>query len=608
MLKKETFDVLKQIVIFAIFILAVPLFLVITKIIPNQPYLNVLFPIFQFALFFWAFFMGAALFSIERNQRGMEYLLSLPYSRYKLFGIKILPRLAAVLLFFLVFSLLYQSGCEDLAAFPSPLFTFIYFSFFLISLSLSSTSENFLVLFVSSMFFFFIYFRSILLIFWLANLLRGVPYYMMVLHPFSTLKWDPEINLFALFSALVLLIPFLISFALSINKFDIRPAKVYNKRYFKFFTPLFVIFLLFSFLFAYQGLDVEYSWYYLTRDHKLIETNFYEGIKIYDDKKVHKIKGELHYIWPFYEENRYVYDRTSSRIIRMDTSDYTLAVLYEAPPKRRISGSAWKHEHMIAFVERQRDLSDRQLVFLDENTKTFKKIPLDNRLIQDFYNPNIFGANIIEGQRCWLLSVWQAQEEKQIFSVREDGRIEHISKSQKWPFYINRMLITYTEDEVIISRQKNSEFEIVKKIPNPDGYRFGYVYFFRNDLNTTQVKKVYGWSRSSREKDNTEWKYATLNLESFEIKPIQIKGIRGYLFYSGPNDIHIEEIDFATSTIKVYRLEDEKTTLLKTYKNFDPREPANRHFIFPSGIVLRRGKKVKVYAFPDLRELKYKKL
>ena len=414
----------------------------------------------------------------------------------------------------------------------------------------------------------------------------------------------------AFFTVIIILLPLLVSFGFSIKKFDIRPARVYNKRYFKLFTPLFVLFLLLSFLFARQGLDTGYSWYYLTRDHKLIETNFYEGLKIYDAKKVHKmkLKGELTFYSLFHEENRYVYDCTLSRIIRLDTSDYTLAVLYEAPAKRHIRASVWKTEQMIAFIEMKRDYSDRQFVVLDENTKTFKKIPLDNRPIQNLYNPNIFGTNTIEGQRYWLLYAWRSQEEKQIFSMWEDGRIEHIGKSQKWPLYINRMLITYTEEEVIISKEKNSEFEIVKKIPNPDGYRFGYGYFYRNDLNTASVKQVYGWKRPSWKDDETEWKYATLNLESFKIEPIEIEGVRGYLFYSGPDNVYFEEIDSTSLTVKIYKLEDDRVTLLKTFEDFDPREPANRHFTFPSGIVLRKGKKVKVYAFPDLRELKYKKL
>ncbi|MCK4759111.1 MAG: hypothetical protein KAT69_03635, partial [Candidatus Aminicenantes bacterium] len=76
MLKKEISDVLKQTAIFIVFLFALPAFLVFTNIIvpEPQPYFSVFFPIFQFSLLFWAFFMGASLFSVEQGQRGMEYL------------------------------------------------------------------------------------------------------------------------------------------------------------------------------------------------------------------------------------------------------------------------------------------------------------------------------------------------------------------------------------------------------------------------------------------------------------------------------------------------------------------------------------------------------
>jgi len=110
MLKKEINDVLKQIVFFTAAVLLLPALLIITKIIPHQSYFSVFFPLFQFGLIFLAFFMGSSLFSLEHGQRGMEYLLSLPYSRLKLIGFKILPRLIAVMIFFVAFWILYNTG------------------------------------------------------------------------------------------------------------------------------------------------------------------------------------------------------------------------------------------------------------------------------------------------------------------------------------------------------------------------------------------------------------------------------------------------------------------------------------------------------------------
>ena len=177
MLKKECSDVLKQTIFFILVILLLPAFLIITTIIPNQSYLSVFFPIFQFGLLFWAFFMGSSLFSVERGQQGMEYLLSLPFSRHQLIGLKTLPRLIAVLVFFLAFFILYRSIGEDVAALSLVTFTLIYFSLFLIALSSSSSSDNFLVLFFVSLFSLFIYLGLLFLVFWVTLQIKGVVHY-----------------------------------------------------------------------------------------------------------------------------------------------------------------------------------------------------------------------------------------------------------------------------------------------------------------------------------------------------------------------------------------------------------------------------------------------
>ncbi|MDH5467852.1 MAG: ABC transporter permease, partial [Candidatus Aminicenantes bacterium] len=132
MLKKEISDVLRHNFFFILFILLLPAFLVVTRILPNQSYYSVFFPLFQFGLLFWAFFMGTSLFSVERGQRGMEYLLSLPLSRYKLIGLKILPRFIAILIFYLIFLILYLGEGSNYAALSLVSFTTVYFSFYLI--------------------------------------------------------------------------------------------------------------------------------------------------------------------------------------------------------------------------------------------------------------------------------------------------------------------------------------------------------------------------------------------------------------------------------------------------------------------------------------------
>lgn len=597
MLKKECCDVFKQIVFFTLVILLLPAALIITTIIPNQSYLSVFFPIFQFGLFFWALFMGASLLSVDRGQRGMEYLLSLPYSRLQLIGIKIFPRVIAVLIFFIVFLIIYISGGEDVSAVTFLLFTAIYFSLFLISLSLSANSDNFVVVSAVSLFSLYIYFELLFLVYWVALKIKDVPYYELNFSPAFTGEIDLELIGLILPPALIFLLPLLASFFLSFKKFDIRPAKVYNKRYFKFFAPLLPLCFIISLLFAYQGIDFGYGSYYLTQDHKLIVSGHYSDIKIYERDKVYKIKGEFNFYWPFLEENEYVYDRSFRKIIRLNTSNYTVEVLYEEPSEKRTLGwQIWKYDQTIAFIEKNRDYSDIQLVLFDEASNDLTRIPFDCEPLINYVNPIIFGTDIRGGKRFWLICSLRAQLNP-ILRLWEDGRTENIGESQKRPFFVNQMLFTSTGDELIISKEKEGRFETIRKIPNSEGYHFGTGYF-RANLNNIPLKKVYGWKAGL--------KYARLNLENFEIE--EIGESKGYLHCFYPEGCYLVETDHIASTIKVYEYKEGKLKLIKNFKDYDTRKFENRFSIFKNGIVIKEGKKVKVYAFPDLKEIKFKKL
>ncbi|MGD8535383.1 MAG: hypothetical protein PVF66_05980, partial [Candidatus Aminicenantes bacterium] len=508
------------------------------------------------------------------------------------------------------------SGGKDLVALPFLSFTFLYFSLYLISLSLSASSENFIILFVSSLFSLFIYMNLLPLVFWLVALSRNVPFNFLDLRLFFTENWDPEISVMGIFSAFILLLPLLLSFGLSVKKLDIRPARVYNKRFFKLLAPIFVGGFILSFLFANWSVGVEYSYFYLTEGHKLIESTPYSGIKIYDGNKVHKIKGDFGSYWPspFHEENEYVYDSISNKIIRINMSDYTHEVLYEAPPEKYFRWSIWIHEQTFAFLEYNRNafdkdkkfVPDKKFVLLDEPSKNVTKISLDDKGLKNHYNVAIFGADRTDGQRFWLLTTWPYRKERHIFKLWEDGKVEHIGKTHKWPFFVNGMLLTYAEDDVIINQETEGKYVPVRRIPNPEGYHFGLSYYFRTKLDDIPTNELYGTKRITLEDQRIGTSFAILDLKNFKIE--KISESRGRMDYYYPKDLYFVETDPVELEIRIYKYMDGQVKLFKTFEDFDYKKPENRPFWCRNGIVLRRGKKVKVYAYPELKELKFKKL
>ena len=178
--------------------------------------------------------------------------------------------------------------------------------------------------------------------------------------------------------------------------------------------------------------------------------------------------------------------------------------------------------------------------------------------------------------------------------------------SARWPFYINGMLLSYSEDELIIHQEKEGKYVPVKRIPNPEGYRFGLSYYFRTKLDDIPTNELYGTKRITLENQVIGTSFAILDLENFKIE--KISESRGRMDYYYPDDLYFIETDPVEPEIRIYKYMDGQVKLFKTFENFDIRKPENRPFWCRNGLVLRRGKKVKVYAYPDLKEIKFKKL
>ena len=613
MLKTEIINVLKQTFYFLLVVLTLPGILLGTRIVRDQSFFQIFFPIFQFGLLFWALFMGISLFSTERGQRGMEYLLSLPYSRLWLIGQKILPRAAVELALYFVCMLLYVQGGENAAAVHSFSFTILYFALFCISLSLSASSDNFLVLFVFSLFSLAAFLCLVFGVFWAALQAKGYIFYEFDIRPFFTDTVDRYLVNLIVPVALGILLPLLISLSLAFRKFDMRPAKTYNKRFFKFFVPVFIIGLIGSFMFAHQTLEIGYTRYFLTQDLQVVEANEYTGVKIYDGQREYRVNMDVYYFWPLWQESPFIYFWDGFRVGRLSTLEHTAEILYEAPRGEWIDWRNWGYDRTMAFLERKRDYSDTHLVLLDIDSCDVKKIPLTGEPFKDYSNCMIFGADKVEGRRFWLIYPQGRLEEKPIYQLWEDGRIDSIGASQKWPCYINGILLSYAANEIILSKHKEGKFEVLQSILNKEDFHFGWYVHFQKKLSNSPVNEVYGRKiyLTSDEKNTGQayyTEYARLDLDNFKIE--ELDGLKGYLnLYSADIDSYYAlEMDDAAHEANLYQVKEGTLKLLKTFKDVDLTSGLNSFDVSESGMLVKKGNKIEVYALPDLKEVKFKKL
>lgn len=120
------------------------------------------------------------------------------------------------------------------------------------------------------------------------------------------------------------------------------------------------------------------------------------------------------------------------------------------------------------------------------------------------------------------------------------------------------MLITYTEEDVIISTEKEGRFETIRKIPNSKGFQFGTGYWIAN-LNDITLKEIFEWRRGPKHPI-----YAKLNLGNFEIE--EIGDTKGHLHHFSPDEYYFIETDHVASVVKVYEYKEGK---LKQKKEID---------------------------------------
>lgn len=613
MLKKEIINVIKQTSYFLLAVLILPEILLITTIVNDVSYFQLFFPLLQSGLLFWALFMGISLFSSEHGQRGMEYLLSLPYTRLQLISLKILPRAFVVLTLYFVCWLLYAKGGGNAAALPHFSFTILYFSLFCIALSYSASSDNFLVLFVFAVFSLIAYLGLLSGIFWTTLQTKGYIFYELEIMPFFTEGLDLFWEKLIVPVSLGILLPLLIALFFSFKKFDVRPVKAYNKRFLKVFIPLFIVGLICGFVYAHQTLDIGYTEYYLTEDLQVIESNPYSGVIIYDGQRAHRIDVDASYFWPSWEDGGFIYYRDSSKFCRLNTHECTSEILYEAPLGMRIDWRIWGYEKMVAFLERKRDYTDIHFVLMDLGSRDVKKIPLTGTSLSEYSNLFIFGADKVEDRQYWLMYPQGRSEELPIYRLWEDGRIDIVGTSRKLPCYINRSLFSYAENEIVISKYDEGKYEAFRSIPNEEGLYFGWYVHYRRKLTNSPVKevygrKVYGTSDNKEAGRNYYAKYARLDLDNLAID--ELEDSKGYLAFYSPNtdSFYALEMDDTEGLAKLYEVDDGTLKLLKTFEDVDPRYGLNDLDVSDGGILVKKGKKMKVYAWPDLKEKKIKKL
>jgi hypothetical protein len=630
MFKKELADVLKQTGWFLAAVAVIPIPVILLKWAPG-PYFAVLMPILLPGLVFWSLFLGASLFGRERGQRAMEYALSFPYSRLGILARLAGPRLLVIAVLWLAAAAAAGIAASGTAVFNDvaiaafkgkvPLAVVVLngmlpvlavalafgFPLFLVALSVSVVIENFVALCLLSLFSWYAIGVVIFRLLWrFGSRYVDLPIPGMFVFP------RPDVGAFrsefsfplVLLQLFLPVVPFVIALLVSFSRFDIRRSAGFIKRYITAFAASLFLCAFVAFLGSAASTSLASKYYHLTQNLKLVEWNY--------SSKIVRIRGngsilKVHFDSPTLSMS---WDDGSSLFVpdfdgnlnRIDLSTGKADQLYRFDRKQSAFWSQWTYGTTIAFFENGSRPNEIQLVCLDERTKKTDR----RNFIHDAFRrgaPTLIGTDLRDGRRFWI-SLITEKSKKISLRLWEDGRVEEIRvkgqlESVNLPHDINGLLFFTGLEPTLVLQDNGKSFELRKEFPADETFHAWDGLFGRKSLDSLAVPFIYG-KRGP--------KLARMNMATLEIEDIGEWSTSddswGYVFREKGRPYFVGG-SRSRKTLEFYDLNEGRMRLIRGFANIDTQRRDTRFDTFESGIVIVKGKNVGVYAFPDLREIKY---
>ena len=610
MFKKELVNVFKQSLIFLAILAALPAAILVLRIVPKQPYQALFTPAVQAGLLFWSFFLGASLFGRERGQRALEYTASLPYSRLGLLARLAAPRILVVAFIGSLTLLIPAGWWQSYAVLPPALFGLSSLLLFTIALSFAPLFENFLVLAFSTLLAFFLVGLIPFATVFLAYRSRGFP-----LEKSFLPAWGEILSLgngafpIGVLPFLPLLaFPFVAALMAAFPKFDIRPSPAFRRRFAFVLAPAFILSGLIVFAAVGRSISAtDRDDHYLTKDLRLVEFGFLSNrVVLRDGKSARRIKLKAAGFWNPYEDGGYLYFMDlEGALNRLDLATGQVETLYPSSPGSPGSRGYWACGGSMILFENGGRPDTLRLVQIDPTTKTVRRIPFTHPAFAKSWNI-LIGAGTFEGRAFWLDMVHGRR--CRVLRLWEDGRAEEavapeISDPWRWACF-EGLLFHAGKDRLTVLKDTGKTFEPVKTFPDNETFSPPITAFTTARIDRPSLGFIAGKRGNA---------VAKLDLASLSIEDIgkwtdgkegrlgsirQLDDGRFFLVVGSRNLQTIEISDLSQGQVRP--LWSSQTALPGVGLAEDGM------MIFPSGILVNAGGEWRAYAFPDMREIKFK--
>jgi hypothetical protein len=578
-------------------------------------------------LLMFSMFLGLSPFAMDSKQKGMEYLLTLPLSRRRLLLSKLLPRLAAIVIFYLAFVLLYAQIGNDALGGSYTLFSLAYFALFFISFSLALVHENFIV---QSIWAGLALSGYLALCFYVVGLGFSWKFRMpgswAVSRSWQDLAYDGPTLLAVIAVFLLLAAPFVVSLFIAFKKFDLKPAQAFNRRQLLIFVPLLILAFAASLGVTYlaQKDSIQQNGGLLVlKNGRVLKTEFSGELILSDEHGRRRIVIRRPISWenPLLEEKSrlflsgYDFKDGSRFIAQFELSSFSWKLLYNCRERFFVSApfSTFIYDgDGFVYLERSQAEAERpgisssspvktselRLVRLDTNGAVLSKITYQSPIFRGYYQPSVIGSGRMDGRRFWLI----AQQFHRVLRIWDGGRVDDLGVSRGKSLFCRDLLFTIGEKNVLqVRRLTAAGSETMQEFPGD--FKLAWSPFSINCSN--QVEEIYA-VRDRR----------IVHIELSNLVVTDVGPLHGHVHMVSPGDFYYIEFENfpgipSDTWRKLHRLQGGKMIFLK---KFDFKDAGYGYIeVGSNGVVLHQNKFVKnerkistkAFAFPDLRELKY---
>jgi hypothetical protein len=344
--------------------------------------------------------------------------------------------------------------------------------------------------------------------------------------------------------------------------------------------------------------------FYLTNDLTLVEwKTLSKTLKIHTAESTRKARLDSRVLWPLLTENNTIYFWDSDGDFRkIDLSTGRTDLLQRYNPGKRSFWNFSFFESTLVLIETGTRPNEIQLVLVDKRTNKQDR----REFIHSAFRRGeirLIGTGLCEGTRYWLCTVTN-KSKKSTLRLWDDGRVEEILvKGQletiNSPHVVNGLLIFSGPEPIFVLQDAGKSYELIKEFPADEIFHAWGGLFEREILDPPAVPFIYGKRGNN---------LARMNMTSLEIENIGVWSSSddawGYVFCKTGRAYFIGG-SRVKKNLDVYALDQDGMRLIRSFSDIDINLRGKRYEIFDSGIVLSKGNRIGVYAFPDLRELKF---